>query len=105
MAAFTVKFMQAMRLSLAVASLLVATVPLHAASPPPGAASCSGCHGMHQAASPAIPGIYGRNPDEVFGAMAAFQDGSRPATVMNRIAKGFSEEELRSIAAWLATQK
>jgi cytochrome c553 len=38
-------------------------------------------------------------------AMAAFRDGSRPATVMNRIAKGFSDDELRPIAAWFAAQK
>jgi sulfide dehydrogenase cytochrome subunit len=31
--------------------------------------------------------------------------GSMPATVMTRIAKGFSEDEIGSIAAWLATQK
>ena len=36
---------------------------------------------------------------------AGFRDGSLPATVMNRIAKGFSEDELRAIAAWLAAQK
>jgi len=81
-----------------------AAAPALAASPPPGAASCSGCHSMHQA-SPAIPGIYGRDAGEIFSAMAAFRDGSRPATVMNRIAKGFSDDELRPIAAWLATQK
>jgi cytochrome c553 len=38
-------------------------------------------------------------------AMAAFRDGSRTATVMNRIAKGFSDDELRPIAAWFAAQK
>jgi cytochrome c553 len=38
-------------------------------------------------------------------AMAGFRDGSLPATVMNRIAKGFSDDELRAIAAWLAAQK
>ena len=82
-----------------------AAPPAVAASPPPGAASCSGCHSTHQAASPAIPGIYGRDSGEILAAMAAFRDGSRPATVMNRIAKGFSDDELRPIAAWLATQK
>jgi cytochrome c553 len=37
--------------------------------------------------------------------MAAFRDGSRPATVMTRIAKGFSDDELHAITAWLAAQK
>ena len=89
-----------------VAMVLAAAVPAHAASlSPPGAASCSGCHALHQTASPAIPGIYGRAPDEVLAALIGFRDGSRPATVMNRLAKGFSDDELRAIAAWLAAQK
>lgn len=88
------------------ASLLAATAPAQAAaSPPLGAASCSGCHAMHHAASPAIPAIYGRDPAAVLAIMTGFRDGTRPATVMNRIAKGFSEDELQAIAAWLATQK
>ena len=38
-------------------------------------------------------------------AMTGFRDGSLPSTVMTRIAKGFSDDELRAIAAWLAAQK
>lgn len=76
-----------------------------AASPPPGASSCSGCHARHEAASSEIPGIFGRDPAEVVAALKSFKDGSKPATVMNRIAKGFSDDELQAIAAWLATQK
>ncbi|WP_425350951.1 c-type cytochrome, partial [Methylobacterium aquaticum] len=30
------------------------------------------------------------------------RSGARPATVMTRIAKGFSDEESRAIAAWIA---
>ena len=93
-------------------AMLAATVPAKAVSvsgaasaPPPGAASCSGCHGLRDNASSALPGIYGRDPQDIVTAMAAFRDGTRPATVMNRIAKGFSEDEIRAIAAWLATQK
>ena len=34
--------------------------------------------------------------------MREFRSGARPATVMDRIAKGFTEDETRAIAAWLA---
>jgi cytochrome c553 len=79
--------------------------PLLAASePPPGAASCSGCHSVGATAS-VIPRLYGRDASDIATAMAGFRDGSRPATVMTRIAKGFSDDELRAIAAWLAAQK
>jgi cytochrome subunit of sulfide dehydrogenase len=76
-----------------------------ASLPPPGAAACSGCHAVHEPASSTIPRIYGRDANEIVSMMMAFRDGSRPSTVMNRIAKGFSDDELRPIAAWLATQK
>jgi cytochrome subunit of sulfide dehydrogenase len=37
-------------------------------------------------------------------AMQAFRSGQRPATVMDRIAKGFTDEETRAIAAWVSRQ-
>jgi cytochrome c553 len=95
--------MKALRLAIAMA---VAWSPplLAATEPPPGAASCSGCHSVGATAS-VIPRLYGRDAGEIMTAMAGFRDGSRPATVMNRIAKGFTDDELRAIAAWLAAQK
>jgi cytochrome c553 len=36
--------------------------------------------------------------------MQDFRAGKREATIMNRIAKGFSDEETRAIAVWLAAQ-
>jgi len=76
---------------------------LAASEPPPGSASCSGCHST--AATSSIPPLHGRDAGEIARAMAGFRDGSLPATVMNRIAKGFTDEESRAIAAWLAAQK
>lgn len=68
---------------------------------PSGAASCSGCH------APAgigglVPSIAGRPADEIVAAMTAFRADQRPSTVMNRIAKGFTDEEIRAIADWFA---
>ncbi len=78
---------------------------LAASEPPPGAASCSGCHSAGTPAGSSISRLYGRDAGELVTAMAGFRDGSLPATVMTRIAKGFSDDELRAIAAWLAAQK
>jgi cytochrome c553 len=47
----------------------------------------------------------GRNPAEIVAAMQGFKSGALPATVMGRIAKGFSEEEIEAIAAWYGAQK
>jgi len=89
-----------------IATILVSGSKVMAASlPPPGAASCSGCHATGTASTSSIPRLYGRNAGEITTAMNGFRDGSLPATVMARIAKGFSDDEVRAIAAWLAAQK
>lgn len=73
--------------------------------PPPGSSSCSGCHAINAAAETPVPPIRGRSADEIMTAMAAFRAGKQPATVMDRIAKGFTDDELKPIAAWFAQQK
>lgn len=93
--------MVCLRLAIVAATVLASGVSTMASSPP-GASSCSGCHAAN---TTAIPGIVGRDANDTMAAMTAFRDGLRPATVMNRIAKGFSDDELRAIAAWLAIQK
>ncbi|MBX9932603.1 MAG: cytochrome C [Methylobacterium sp.] len=78
-------------------------LPVSAADlrPPPGASSCSGCHG--DGAAMAV--IDGRPEAEIAAAMAEYRSGTRPASVMTRIAKGFSDEESRAIAVYLANRK
>jgi sulfide dehydrogenase cytochrome subunit len=95
------------RQALIVAAVLggAAAPPLAAAAePPPGATGCSGCHGVAKTAT-AIPPLYGRDAAELAQSMEAFRSGERPATVMTRIAKGFTPDEIRAITAWLAAQK
>jgi len=69
--------------------------------PPAGAAACSGCH-LPAAATGPVPSLAGIPAGEIVAQMQAFRTGARPATVMDRIAKGFSDDEIRSIADWLA---
>jgi sulfide dehydrogenase cytochrome subunit len=38
-------------------------------------------------------------------AVQEFRTGQRPGTVMDRIAKGFTDDEIKAIAAWYAAQK
>ncbi len=73
--------------------------------PPPGAASCSGCHTVSIRVKTDVPRIHGRSAAEIIAAMAAFRTGARASTVMDRISKGFTEDEVVQIATWLATQK
>lgn len=92
------------------ATLLFALTIVWAASPahaqtvaPPGAASCSGCHVRAGTLSVIVP-LFGRPPDDIVVAMRAFRSGERPATVMDRLAKGFTEEETRAIATFVSSK-
>jgi cytochrome subunit of sulfide dehydrogenase len=73
--------------------------------PPPGASSCSGCHAASAAIQTPVPRLVGRPAAQIVAAMQAFRTGKRPAIVMDRIAKGFSDREIAAIAAWYAAQK
>jgi cytochrome subunit of sulfide dehydrogenase len=76
-----------------------------AADAPPGAASCSGCHPAARWVDTTVPRLSGRNPADIVAAMTAFKSGGRPSTVMDRIAKGFSDDEIKAIAAWYGAQR
>jgi len=79
---------------------------------PSGVASCSNCHPKGNAPSvektngaDAARPLAGRDAADLVGALTAFRSGARAATVMGRIAKGFTDEELAAIAAWFAAQR
>jgi cytochrome c553 len=71
---------------------------------PPGATACSGCHGPGISGA-VVPPVYGRPSEEIVAAMQEYRMGQRPATVMDRIAKGFTDEETRAIGFWLSQQR
>jgi cytochrome c553 len=73
--------------------------------PPPGAASCTGCHAPSANVETNVPRIAGLGAAEIVAAMEAFRSGQKPATVMDRIAKGFSEAEVGAIAEWFGKQQ
>ncbi len=77
----------------------------HCADAPPGASSCSGCHPSTRWVDTTVPRLAGRNPADIISAMQGFKSGKLPATVMDRIAKGFSDEEIKAIAAWYGAQR
>ena len=92
------------------AAVFVFTLSAHAlaagpADAPPGALSCSGCHATARSVDTTVPRLIGRNPADIVTAMQAFKSGQLPSTVMDRIAKGFTEAEIRAVADWLSQQK
>jgi sulfide dehydrogenase cytochrome subunit len=76
-----------------------------AADAPPGASSCSGCHAVSRSIDTPVKRLIGSNPADIVAAMQAYRSGQRPATVMDRIAKGFTDDEIKAIADWYGAQK
>ena len=64
-------------------------------------ASCSGCHAK-DLPNDDFPQIYGRPASEIREAMLAYRSDELSGTVMNRIAKGYSETEIDAMARYLA---
>ena len=59
---------------------------------------CAGCHGTEGDGYGSLPPIHGMDKHLFLEAMRGFKEGDRPATVMNRIAKGFSDTDLVKLA-------
>lgn len=67
--------------------------------------TCSGCHGTDGASGgPAIPTIGGLNGEYFTEVMKAYRDGTAYSTIMGRLAKGYSDEEIGLMAAFFAKQ-
>jgi cytochrome c553 len=89
--------------AIGVASIAAAAVA--SAEPPAGAAACTGCHPASTRVTSPVPRLAGRDPTAVVRAVQDFRSGARTGTVMDRIAKGFTDAEIQAIAAWYATQR
>jgi cytochrome c553 len=69
------------------------------------AATCAACHGTEGRSRGGVPSLAGREKDELVRAMRAFRTGERPSTIMQQLAKGYSDAEIDAAAAYFATQK
>jgi cytochrome subunit of sulfide dehydrogenase len=92
-------------LAAAIGCASIAVAAVASAEPPAGAAACSGCHPASTRVTSPVPRLAGREAAAIVTAMRDFRAGTRAGTVMDRIAKGFTDEEIQAIAAWYATQK
>ena len=89
----------------AIGGMAIAAAVVAFAEEPAGAASCSGCHPASARVSSPVPRLSGLDRAAIVRAMQEFRSGQRTGTVMDRIAKGFTDEEIQAIAAWFATQR
>jgi len=98
------------RLVLHFAAMLFAAAAGHAAAAPPDtgrdlASTCAGCHGNRSAGHHAIPVLDGMEHRVIVVRMQEFRSGTRAGTVMPQLARGYTDPEVESIAAWYAAQK
>ena len=71
------------------------------------AATCANCHGTNgkTVEGSAVPPLAGVSASHITEQMQAFKAGTRPATVMHQIAKGYNDAQIAQIAAYFAAQK
>ncbi|MCW8908185.1 MAG: c-type cytochrome [Sedimenticola sp.] len=67
--------------------------------------TCAACHGTMGSSVAVIPTIAGADPEYFVETMQAFKSGDRKATVMDRVAKGYSDEQITAMANYFAAQK
>jgi cytochrome c553 len=71
------------------------------------AATCANCHGTNGKSikDGVLPSLAGMKSDYLVEQMQAFKSGARPATIMHQIAKGFSDEQIKLLAGFFASQQ
>jgi sulfide dehydrogenase cytochrome subunit len=60
--------------------------------------ACAGCHGDKGDGSGPFPAINSLEPQDFVSTMQSFRLGEKPATVMQRIALGYTDPELLKMA-------
>ena len=73
--------------------------------PPYFAANCANCHGTDGKSAAAMPGIAGKDKAWLEEVLKAYKQGTRPATIMHQLAKGYTDEEIAILADYFSRQK
>ena len=71
------------------------------------AATCANCHGTNGKVpkDASVAGLAGLKADYIVEQMQAFRSGTRAATIMHQIAKGYNDEQIKQLADYFAGQK
>ncbi len=68
------------------------------------AGPCFACHGMTVSAGPASPTIVGLSDEYFVETMDAYKSGARFSTIMGRIAKGYTDGEIKTMAKYFSSK-
>jgi len=71
------------------------------------AATCANCHGTNGKAvdGSSVVSIAGLDKAYLVAQMKAFKAGTRPATIMHQLSKGYSDAQIETLAIYFAAQK
>lgn len=65
--------------------------------------TCAACHGTHgRLGDEAFAPLAGMPVQQFVQTMVDFREGRRPSTLMGHVAQGFSDSEIRAMAAFFA---
>ncbi len=67
--------------------------------------NCFNCHGTEGRVNSAIPAIAGRDKAYLEETLKAYKAGTKQATIMNQLAKGYTDEEIAVLADYFSRQK
>jgi cytochrome c553 len=67
--------------------------------------NCFNCHGTEGRVNSAIPSIAGRDQAFLEETLKAYKAGTKQATIMNQLAKGYTDEEIAILADYFSRQK
>ena len=71
------------------------------------AATCANCHGTNGKVveGSSVVSIAGLDKAYLVTQMKAFKAGTRPATIMHQLSKGYSDAQIETLATYFAAQK
>ena len=67
------------------------------------AATCAACHGTDgRSVTTEVVSLGGLPKEHIVAQMKAFRDGTRPATIMHQLAKGYNDVQIELLADYFA---
>ena len=71
------------------------------------AATCANCHGTNgkSAEGSQVTSLAGLDKNYTTAQMQAFKAGTRPATIMHQLSRGYSDAQIEALASYFAAQK
>lgn len=69
------------------------------------AATCANCHGTNGHSLGDAKRLAGEPKEKLLRKLSEYVSGEKPATIMNQIAKGYTQEQLDMITEYFSAQK